>query len=229
MTIEQSHERNKQTIRAASIGSGLGILGLEGAGHLYFNNKTTLPKALTRAGLASAATLGALMPIEFRLHRAAKATKDKMRVKEASEIMEQRKTLTTMYAATDFKDFVKTAASVMGPSAFVVDKDIAYNAFELYSLLPEKTAAEIVSQLYEHVRPGMNKVAMEMVAANILANEKHASVISGVKTVGKNLGSFAGKAFEPTLTGAGIYAGTKDRMASDKPLHQQGKSNKVVR
>lgn len=224
MTVENTHGNNRNTIKYLGHAAGLGVLGIEGLGHYYFNNKTTVPKALLRAGLANMATVGVLTPIERRLYRSANSHVDKIKVKEAS-IMYPRQT-PRKYGCTAFKDFVKTASDIMGPSAQLVPQNIAYNAFEFYADLPEKIASILVLGLYDQMMPGMNKVAMEMVAANIIAREKQASLATGAKTLGKGLAGAAGKAFEPALTAGSIYSNTKSRIDNDRPINQQGPSRR---
>lgn len=222
MTIEQTHADNRDVIRNAGLASAGGVLASEAVGHRYFKNNTSISQALLRAGIAGVATTGALIPIEKRLYRSANTTAAKMRVKEASSTVLFDQNKQEKYAGTDFKEFVKTAASVMGPSADLVDKVAAYDAFKLYCTLPEKTAAAVVVGLYDQMLPGMNKVAMEMVAANVLAREKQASLMAGAKMLGRG----AGKAVEPALTASGIYSGTKDRIDKDQSFYQQGRQSR---
>ena len=224
MTVENTHRSNRDIIRYVGHAAGLGVLGAEGLGHYYFKNKTTIPKALLRAGLANIATVGVLTPIERRLYRAANSHAEKLKVKEAS-IMYPRQT-PRKYGNTLFKDFVKTAAEIMGPSAHLVPQDLAYTAFELYHDMPEKIAAALTLGLHDRMMPGMNKVAMEMVAANIIAREKQASLATGAKTLGKGLAGAAGKALEPALTAGSIYSNTKSRLDNDRPINQQGPSRR---
>lgn len=94
------------------------------------------------------------------------------------------------YDNTGVKDFVKTAASIMGDEAYVVPTKYAYNAYLLYNSLPDENREETTVALYNSVTPGMDKVAMKLVAANVLKEnhlEKTAGILSSVSTLGKNL------------------------------------------
>lgn len=71
---------------------------------------------------------------------------------------------------TNFIDFIKTAASTVGPSVMCVPAKMASDAFELYCTLPEEDKVKLAYNMYRQVKPGFNKIAMEMVAANILAD-----------------------------------------------------------
>lgn len=66
--------------------------------------------------------------------------------------------------------FIKTAASTIGPSVMSVPAKMAADAYELYTNIPEEDQVKIAYSMYKQVRPGFNKVAMEMVATNILAD-----------------------------------------------------------
>lgn len=219
MSIKETHDKHLSLIPAVSAGAGLGVLGSELLGHAYFGNKTNLSHLTMRPLVAGLATAGMLYPIERRLHRSAARTQEKIVNKEAH-------VMNNWYNSTDYNEFKKIASRELGDVVNVIPEDLQYDAFKLYSNLPEENREATVSALYEAVTPGMNKVAMEMVAANVLNDTKTASIVAGAKAVGSRVGGFAGKAFEPAMTSAGIYSSTKDRLEKDRNHYQQGRSFK---
>lgn len=102
---------------------------------------------------------------------------------------------------TGLQGFIKRAATVMGDEAYVVPTKYAYNAYQVYNELPEEGREGLTVSLYNQVKPGMDKVAMKLVAANVYIDgdsEKLASTLNKIKTVGKKVGKTA-------LTGLGVY------------------------
>lgn len=188
------------------------------------SKKVPKRKAGTLAALSALGTMGITYPIEYRLRRAHRYSSPVI-YKEAS----------TMHAdffnKTDLDAFVKTAADRMGNIAYQVPTPMAYDAMRLFEQLPEKNAAAIVCNLYDTVEHGMNKVAMEMVAANILAREKTAAgPVQAARTAWKGAKSmFKGKgidramtAGEVAATGYGVNAVAEDRSNRDAHPYVQG-------
>lgn len=208
-----------RTYYSPIIGGGVtaGVL----ASNLYKGTPTRA--ALAKAGIYGLMTTGLAYPIEYRLRRARASAP--IIVKEASSMHNN------FFNKTDLDEFVKIAANRMGNIAYQVPTNMAYDAMHLYESLPEKTAATIVSKLYDSVEPGMNKVAMEMVAANILEREKTAAITQAVRTTYKGIKSLAGKhggkamtAGEVGLTGYGVKATADQYQSQDRSPYQVGKS-----
>ena len=194
--------------------------GLVG-GEQLFNKKLPLKKALARGGVYGLMAMGLSYPIEYRYRRSRNANI----VKEASCMHNK------FFNKTDLDEFVKIAANRIGNIAYQVPTPLAYDAMTLYESLPKKTAATIVSNLYDNIEAGMNKVAMEMVAANILEREKIATPVNAIRTAYKGLktmgGKYGGKAMtagEVGLTGYSVKETADHYQSKDRNPYQVGKS-----
>ena len=111
----------------------------------------------------------------------------------------QTKMATTKYFDnTGLQEFVKRAAAVMGDEAYVVPTKYAYDAYQVYNELPEEGREGLTVSLYNQVKPGMDKVAMKLVAANVYVDGGSEKLASTLKTVGKKVGKAA-------LTGLSVY------------------------
>lgn len=71
---------------------------------------------------------------------------------------------------TNFSGFIKTAAYTIGSSVMCVPAKMAADAYELYKEIPSEDGVKVAYSMYKEVRPGFDKIAMEMIAANILAD-----------------------------------------------------------
>lgn len=216
MSLETLDKKNKQILQNAGIAASVGTLTVEGLGHSYFNNKTTLSKALTRSGLAGLGTIGALQGIRYALRNSAKSTYSKLQKQKDEAIMTKKVASNNYYDYTGLQDFVKTAAETMGDEAYLVPTKLAYDAFTLYNSLPKENKASTTLGLYDQVKPGMDKIAMKLVAANVL-HEKQASPVLGAKLLSR-----AGTALNAGFIGNEIAEGTKRRNSQDLNILTQG-------
>lgn len=217
MSLQTLDEKNRKVMITSSAAAGLGTLALEGMGHRYFNNPTTISKALARAGLASAGTFGALQGFRYGLRRASKQSYEKLQKQKEDYIMAKT---SSYFDSVGVNEFVKTASKTMGDEAYLVPKKLAHEAYDLYNNLPAENRVSTILAMYDAVEPGMQKVAVKLVAANVYA-EKHAAIAQVAAAAAK-------KAVGPTLTtaftGSEIVSGTKQYNQKDRPMLTQGAS-----
>lgn len=92
----------------------------------------------------------------------------------------------SMSEHSSFVEFIKTASCTVGAEVNNMPAKLACDAYTLYKNLadnPDKV--KIARSLYANIVPGYDKIAMEMVAVNILADidkEKTAGVMSTAGT-----------------------------------------------
>lgn len=213
---------NKQTIYYSPVIGGV-VAGNVLGSNLY--KKVPAKQALAKSLIYGGMTMGLAYPLEYRIRRARRMQQNTDVTKEASCMHNK------FYNKTDLDAFVKVAASRLGNIAYQVPTEVAYNALNLYEMLPEKTAATVVSKLYDNVEAGMDKVAMEMIAANILEREKTASPVQALRTAYKGaktmVGKHSGKAMtagEIGMTGYSIKETTDYHQSKDRNPYQVGHS-----
>lgn len=174
-------------------------------------------KRFGRAGAVGLGTYGVLSSINSKMNR---AYRTKLEQRERAQMTKSASN--NWFHGTELMDFIKTAADAMGPVVHSVPIKIAHDALTLYSMLPDENRVSTTYELYKAVAPGFNKVAMEMVAANVVADakkEKLAGVLSAA-------GSVAGKALEPVMAGVEGVSKFKDRQKQDRNFYTQGASSK---
>lgn len=219
MSLQTLDEKNKKVMFTSGAVAGLGTLALEGIGHRYFKNPTTVSKSLARAGLAAAGTVGTLQGFRYGLRRASKQSYEKLQKQKEDYIMAKT---SSYFDSVGLNDFVKTASETMGNEAYLVPKKLAHEAYDLYNSLPADSRISTVLAMYDAVEPGMQKVAMKLVAANVYA-EKRASIGSLTMSAAK-------KAIGPTATtafvGSDIASKTKEYNAKDRSILTQGASKR---
>jgi hypothetical protein len=162
----------------------------------YLNTPTPdVSEKILRAGVVGVGTSGVGLMINKRLER-----RKKQLVLNVDKTKEgQTKMATTKYFDnTGLQEFVKRAAAVMGDEAYVVPTKYAYDAYQVYNELPEEGREGLTVSLYNQVKPGMDKVAMKLVAANVYVDGGSEKLASTLKTVGKKVGKAA-------LTGLSVY------------------------
>ena len=146
MSIKETHDKHLSLIPTVSVGAGLGVFGSELLGHVYFGNRTTLSHLTKRPLVAGLATAGMLYPIERRLHRSAARTQEKIVNKEAH-------VMTNWYNSTDYNEFKKVASRELGDVVNVIPEELQYDAFKLYSTLPEEKREGLKELLSQDPRP----------------------------------------------------------------------------
>lgn len=220
MNLQETRKKHTRYITGIAATSGLASL------HKRFNNGISriTGKNLTRAGLIGFGAYGAAKTIDNILYHAAEHQNQKLlqEKKELNSMIDLNK-VACYYDNTGLKEFVKVAADQIGVDAYLVPNSLAYDAYTLYNMLPENGAASIVDSMYENVNAGMDKIAMKMVAANVVHRSKTAGVLPAIKSVG----SLAGKAVGPALTAGSVVATANEYAAKEKPFYTTKSDNPV--
>lgn len=182
--------------RALVFAPGLIAGGAQYIADTYLSTPTpSVSERILRAGIIGAGTSGTGLMINKRLEHRKKQLE--INVNQAKE--GQTKMATTKYFDnTGLQEFVKRAAAVMGDEAYIVPTKYAYDAYQVYNELPEDGREGLTVSLYNQVKPGMDKVAMKLVAANVYMDGDSEKLASNLKVVGKKIGKTA-------LTGLSVY------------------------
>lgn len=177
--VEKTYKKNQ----AISAGTGL-VAAI--AQHNIDKHISNVPmgklKRLTRTGVVGAGVTGLGLLINQKFYNRAK--------KHERELIEQKGQMKKMssnmyFDNTGMQEFIKTAAITMGDEAYTVPTKYAYNAYLVYNDLPEENKEAVTVALYNEVRPGMDKVAMKLVAANVYAEKNPEKIASLVDLAGK--------------------------------------------
>jgi hypothetical protein len=211
--IYDPYDENSNIAARAGGTTALGTLLLDN----HFNKELPRLKRFGRAGAVGLGTYGVLSMINNKLNR---AYRTKLEERERSQMTKSAST--NWFHGTELMDFVKTAADSMGPVVYSIPTKIAHDALTLYSMLPKENKASTAYELYKVAAPGFNKIAMKMVAANVVADAKKEKLAGVLSTAG----SVAGKAFEPVMAGMEGASKFKERQKRDKNFYTQGASSK---
>lgn len=176
MTPEEKLERkrNLANLGAALLGSAAG-----GARYGLDKNKKAISAGLrmARAGVTGAGIAGLGVLLNNKVFHRAKVLTEKGQVTKMSS--------NNYFDNTGLQEFLKVASITMGDEAYTVPTKYAYNAYLVYNSLPEENVEDVTVSLYNKVCPGMDKVAMKLVAANVYADTHPEKVASLLGMAGK--------------------------------------------
>lgn len=175
--VEKQNKLNQ--LIAAGTGIGAGIAQYKIDKHFSKLPLNRLQR-ITRAGVIGSGLAGLGLLVNRRFYNRAKQHEREL-IEEKGQIKKMANN--EYFDKTGLQEFVKIAAATMGSEAYTVPTKYAYNAYLLYNELPDENREAITIGLYNAVQPGMDKVAMKLVAANVYAEgnpEKIAGVSSAV-------------------------------------------------
>lgn len=176
--VEKQNKINQ--LIAAGTGIGAGIAQYKIDKHFSKLPLNRLQR-ITRAGVIGSGLAGLGLLVNRRFYNRAKQHERDL-IEEKGKIKKMANN--EYFDNTGLQEFVKIAAATMGSEAYTVPTKYAYNAYLLYNELPDENREAITIGLYNAVQPGMDKVAMKLVAANVYAEENHEKIAGALSAAG---------------------------------------------